>query len=147
MEDAGLAVVTAHGDVSSDGRFLRRISDDANLVEAPSALAASMKGVEVVVLFVCSGGRIDKNPWDNSTTSLAKQLLNGGTRAVIASPWPLNVLVTYVWLEPFLKAWEEGSTVLEATKVANEAVNRRYAEVPQYALAMRVYGDGLLTRE
>lgn len=147
MGDAGLAVVTAHGDVSSDGRFLRRISDDAKLVEAPSALAACMKGVEVVVLFVCSGGRIDKNPWDNSTTSLAKQLLNGGTRAVIASPWPLNVLVTYVWLEPFLKAWEQGATVLDATKIANEAVHKHYGEAPQYTMAMRVYGDALLTRE
>jgi hypothetical protein len=145
MDDAGLAVVTAHGDVGSDGRFLRRISDDARLVEAPSALAAALRGVEVVILFVCSGGRIDKNPWDNSTTSLAKQLLNGGTRAVIASPWPLNVLVTYVWLEPFLKAWEQGATVLDATKAANDAVARHYGEVPQYSLAMRVYGDVLLT--
>ena len=146
MDAAGLAVVTAHGDVSRNGRFLRRISDDAQLVEAPSALASALRGVELVVLFVCSGGRIDKSPWDNSTTSLAKQLLNGGTRAVIASPWPLDVLVTYVWLEPFLKAWEQGGTVLDATKVANDAVSKHYGEVPQYSLAMRVYGDVLLTR-
>lgn len=146
MGDAGLAVVTAHGDLSNDGRFLRRISDDAKLVEAPSTLAAALHGVEVVILFVCSGGRIDKNPWDNSTTSLAKQLLNGGTRAVIASPWPLDVLVTYVWLEQFMKAWERGETVLDATKSANDAVAKHYGEVPQYSLALRVYGDVLLTR-
>lgn len=146
MDNAGLAVVTAHGDVSTDGRFLRRISDDDRLVEAPSALAAALRGVEVVILFVCSGGRIDKNPWDNSTTSLAKQLLNGGTRAVIAPPWPLNVLVTYVWLESFLTAWEHGATVLDSTKVANDAVAKHYGEVPQYSLAMRVYGNVLLTR-
>lgn len=146
MGDAGLAVVTAHGDLSSDGRFLRRISDDAKLVEAPSTLATALRGVEVIILFVCSGGRIDKNPWDNSTTSLAKQLLNGGTRAVIASPWPLNVLVTYVWLEPFMKAWEAGATVLDATKSANDAVAKHYGEVPQYSLALRAYGDVLLTR-
>lgn len=146
MDDAGLVVVTAHGDLSSDGRFLRRISDDDKLVEAPSTLAAALRGVEVVILFVCSGGRIDKNPWDNSTTSLAKELLNGGTRAVIASPWPLNVLVTYVWLEPFMKAWEHGATVLDATKSANDAVAKHYGEVPQYSLALRVYGDVLLTR-
>ena len=146
MEDAGLVVVTAHGDMSSDGRFLRRISDDAKLLEAPSALAAALHGVEVVILFVCSGGRIDKNPWDNSTISLPKQLLNGGTRVVIASPWPLNVLVTYVWLEPFLKSWERGAIVLDATKTANDAVAKHYGEVPQYSLAMRVYGDVLLTR-
>lgn len=146
MGDAGLAVVTAHGNLSRDGRFLRRISDDAKLVEAPSTLATALRGVEVVILFVCSGGRIDKNPWDNSTTSLAKELLNGGTRAVIASPWPLDVLVTYVWLEPFMKAWEHGATVLDATKSANDAVAKHYGEVPQYSLALRVYGDALLTR-
>lgn len=146
MKNAGLAVVTAHGGLSNDGRFLRSIRDDEELVEAPSALARALEGVEVVVLFVCSGGRIDKNPWDNSTTSLPKQLLNGGCRAVIASPWPLNVLVTYNWLDPFLRAWEAGATVLDATRRANDAVANHFGDVPQYSLAMRVYGDVMLTR-
>lgn len=147
MKDAGLAVVTAHGGLSSDGRYLRSIRDDNELVEAPSALANALEGVELVILFVCSGGRIDKNPWDNSTTSLPKQLLNGGSRAVIASPWPLNVLVTYNWLDPFLRAWEAGATVLDATRRANDAVAKHFGDVPQYSLAMRVYGDVLLTRQ
>lgn len=146
MKDAGLAVMTAHGGLSSDGRYLRSIRDDEELVATPSALASALEGVELVILFVCSGGRIDKNPWDNSTTSLPKQLLNGGSRAVIASPWPLNVLVTYNWLEPFLRAWEAGATVLDATRRANDAVARHFGDVPQYSLAMRVYGDVLLTR-
>lgn len=146
MKNAAVAVVTAHGGLSSDGRYLHSIRDDEELVEAPSALASALAGVELVILFVCSGGRIDKNPWDNSTTSLAKQLLNGGSRAVIASPWPLNVLVTYNWLEPFLKAWEDGNAVLDATKRANDAVAKHFGDAPQYSLAMRVYGDVLLTR-
>lgn len=146
MKDAGLAVVIAHGGLSSDGRYLRSIRDDEKLVEAPSALASALAGVELVILFVCSGGRIDKNPWDNSTTSLPKQLLNGGSRAVVASPWPLNVLVTYNWLDPFLRAWEEGVTVLDATRRANDAVAKHFGDVPQYSLAMRVYGDVLVTR-
>ncbi|QIN60303.1 hypothetical protein SBC1_02780 [Caballeronia sp. SBC1] len=146
MKDAGLAVVTAHGGLGSDGRYLHSIRDDEGLVEAPSALAGALEGVELVILFVCSGGRIDKNPWDNSTTSLPKQLLNGGSQAVIASPWPLNVLVTYNWLDPFMRAWEEGDTVLDATRKANDAVARHFGDVPQYSLAMRVYGNVLLTR-
>lgn len=145
MKDAAVAVVTAHGGLSSEGRYLHTIRDDEELVEAPSALASSLAGVELVILFVCSGGRIDKNPWDNSTTSLAKQLLNGGSRAVVASPWPLNVLVTYNWLEPFMEAWESGCTVLDATRRANDAVAGHFGDVPQYSLAMRVYGDVLLT--
>lgn len=146
MGDAALAVVTAHGGLNSDGNYLHSIRDDEELVEAPSALANALAGVELVILFVCSGGRIDKNPWDNSTTSLPKQLLSRGSRAVIASPWPLNVLVTYNWLDPFMKAWEAGFTVLDATKKANDAVAKHLGDVPQYSLAMRVYGDVLLTR-
>lgn len=146
MKDAGLAVVTAHGGLNREGRYLHSIRDDDDLIEAPSALAAALAGVDLVILFVCSGGRIDKNPWDNSTTSLPKQLLNKGSRAVIASPWPLNVMVTYNWLKPFLREWEGGATVLNATKKANDAVARQLGEVPQYALAMHVYGDVLLTK-
>lgn len=146
MRDAGLAVVTAHGGLNTDGRFLHSIRDDEELVEAPSSLANALEGVELVILFVCSGGRIDKNPWDNSTSSLPKQLLSRGSRAVIASPWPLNVLVTYNWLDPFMRAWEAGFTVLAATKAANDAVAKHLGDVPQYSLAMRVYGDVLLTR-
>ena len=146
MKDAGLAVVTAHGGLNSEGRYLHSIRDDENLVEAPSALASALAGVELIILFVCSGGRIDQSPWDNSTTSLPKQLLNKGSRAVIASPWPLNVMVTYNWLDPFLREWEAGATVLDATKKANAAVARHLGEVTQHSLAMRVYGDVLLTR-
>lgn len=146
MKGAGLAVVTAHGGLNREGRYLHSIRDDDDLIEAPSALAAALAGVELVILFVCSGGRIDKNPWDNSTTSLLKQLLNKGARAVIGSPWPLDVMVTYNWLEPFLRKWEAGATVLDATKAANDAVARQLGEVPQYSLAMCVYGDILLTK-
>lgn len=146
MKDAGLAVVTAHGGLNRDKRYLHSIRDDDDLVETPLALAHAFGGVELVILFVCSGGRIDKNPWDNSTTSLPKQLLTRGTRAVIASPWPLEVMVTYSWLEPFLQAWEGGATVLDATKQANDVVDKRLGGVPQCSLAMRVYGDVLLTK-
>ncbi|MNF03554.1 hypothetical protein D3C80_2028990 [compost metagenome] len=55
-------------------------------------------------------------------------------------------MVTYNWLEPFLREWETGATVLDATKKANDAVARKLGEVPQYSLAMRVYGDILLTK-
>lgn len=146
MKDAGLAVVTAHGGLNSEGRYLHSIRDDDDLVEAPSSLAIALAGIELVILFVCSGGRIDKSPWDNSTVSLPKQLLNRGTRAVIASPWPLDVMVTYNWLERFLKEWENGATALDATKTANDAVSQHLGDVPQYSLAMRVYGDVLLSR-
>ena len=146
MSDAGLVVVTAHGGLAQEGRYLHSIRDEENLVEPPSALAASLAGVELVILFVCSGGRIDKHPWGNRTVGLPRQLLDKGARAVIASPWPLDVKVTYTWLEPFMNAWNAGATVLQATKVANEVVAKRLGDNPQYSLAMSVYGDVLMTK-
>lgn len=146
MSDAGLVVVTAHGGLAQEGRYLHSIRDEKSLVEPPSALAASLAGVELVILFVCSGGRIDKDPWGNRTVGLPRQLLDKGARAVIASPWPLDVKVTYTWLEPFMNAWNAGATVLQATKVANEVVAKRLGDNPQYSLAMSVYGDVLMTK-
>lgn len=146
MSDAGLAVVTAHGGLTAQGRYIHSIRDEGSLIEAPAALASALAGVEVVILFVCSGGRVDKHPWGNTTVGLPKQLLNKGCRTVIASPWPLDVKVTYCWLEPFLREWEGGATALEATKIANEAVAKSLGDSPQYSLAMTVYGDVLLTK-
>lgn len=146
MSDAGLAVVTAHGGLTAAGRFIHSIRDEDSLFESPSALASTLAGVEVVILFVCSGGRIDKHPLDNTSVGLPKLLLNNGCRAVVASPWPLDVKVTYRWLEPFLREWEAGATVLQATKRANEAVGRALGDDPQYSLAMTVFGDLLLTK-
>lgn len=146
MSDAGLVVVTAHGGLAQEGRYLHSIRDEGGLVEPPSALAASLASVELVILFVCSGGRIDKHPWGNRTVGLPRQLLDKGVRAVIASPWPLDVKVTYTWLEPFMSAWNSGETVLQATKLANEVVANRLGDAPQYSLAMTVYGDVLMTK-
>lgn len=146
MSDAGLVVVTAHGGLAQEGRYLHSIRDEENLVEPPSALAASLAGVELVILFVCSGGRIDKHPLGNRTVGLPRQLLDKGARSVIASPWPLDVKVTYTWLEPFMNTWNAGATVLQATKVANEVVAKRLGDNPQYSLAMSVYGDVLMTK-
>ncbi|NWD43718.1 CHAT domain-containing protein [Pseudomonas yamanorum] len=146
ISDAGLAVVTAHGGLTENGRYIHSIRDEGSLIESPSALANTLAGVEVVILFVCSGGRIDKHPMNNTTVGLPKQLLDKGCRAVIASPWPLDVKVTYRWLEPFLREWEAGSTILEATKKANQAVGEALGDSPQYSLAMTAFGDLLLTK-
>jgi hypothetical protein len=146
MSAYGLVVLAAHGGLTDEGRYIHSIRDEEDLVESPSALADAVAGAELVILFVCSGGRIDQHPWDNKTFGLTKQLLDRGARTVIASPWPLDVKVTYNWLEPFLREWEGDATALQATKRANEAVATRLGDSPQYSLAMTVYGDALLTR-
>ena len=143
---AEISVIVAHGGLTTSGRYIHRISDEETLVETPEALANSVRYSDVVILFVCSGGRIDKHPWSNTTVGLPKLLLNKGARAVIASPWPLDVKVTYRWLQPFLTKWDAGASLFEATKAANDDIARNLGHNPQYALAMTVYGDGFLTK-
>ncbi|HCJ8955396.1 TPA: CHAT domain-containing protein [Escherichia coli] len=146
LTNASLSVIVAHGGLTQSGRYIHRISDEETLVESPEALANSVRYSDVVILFVCSGGRIDKHPWSNTTVGLPKLLLNNGARAVIASPWPLDVKVTYRWLHPFLTKWDTGASLFEATKSANDDIARNLGKSPQYALAMTVYGDGFLTK-
>ncbi len=146
LGSAEISVIVAHGGLTKSGRYIHRISDEETLVETPEALANSVRYSDIVILFVCSGGRIDKHPWSNTTVGLPKLLLDKGARAVIASPWPLDVKVTYRWLQPFLTKWDAGASLFEATKTANENIARNLGNSPQYALAMTVYGDGFLTK-
>ncbi|MDN2677673.1 CHAT domain-containing protein [Janthinobacterium sp. SUN033] len=143
---ANLVVVTAHGQLTADGRFIHRIADEQGLVESPQILARALAGVELVILFVCSGGRVDQHPLANTTVSLPKMLLDRGCRVVIASPWPLDSVVPGNWLERFLEAWDGGDSVIDANFKANQYVSERLGpEAPLY-LAMTVYGDVLLSK-
>lgn len=144
LGEAQIAIVTAHGSVSRDGRFFHRISDEGELMLSPSALAGAVGGAELVILFVCSAGRTDSHPFLNTAVGLPKLLLAAGTRTVIASPWPLSSQVTGPWLDAFMTAWEAGQMAIDANFRANTAVDCRYGYVPQYSLAMTVYGDPYL---
>jgi hypothetical protein len=146
LSGAQMVVVTAHGSLTAEKRYIQRISDEGVLAESPLILARALAGVEVVILFVCSGGRLDRHPLANTTVGLPKLLLDRGCRVVIASPWPLDALVTYRWLEGFMSAWESGETVLNATFKANGEVSSALGDPPQYGLAMTVHGDVFLRK-
>jgi hypothetical protein len=143
---ASLAVVTAHGGLTSEQRYIHTIADEQELTESPLALARALAGVEVVILFVCSGGRVDRHPLSNTTVSLPKMLLDRGCRAVLASPWPLSAVVPGNWLERFMDAWEAGDSILQANFKANLYVQERLGPEPGLALAMMAYGDVMLTK-
>ena len=142
--NSSMAVVTAHGGLSDDKRYIHKISDEGVLAESPKMLARSLAGVELVILFVCSGGRVDQHPYSNTTVGLPKLLLDNGCRTVIASPWPLSAVVVGPWLEEFMKNWNSGVCASIATFNANKYVESRLGMVAQYSLAMTVYGDLLL---
>ena len=143
---ASMAVLTAHGGVHPEGRFFQLVSDEGVLKVSAADLAAAVRNVGVVILFICSGGRTDKHPMANTTLGLAKQVLDRGCSAVIASPWPLDSQVPPHWLEAFLVRWEAGDRLMDAAFTANQAVDQRFALDPARGLAMMTYGDGLLTK-
>ena len=146
LKGAQLAIVAAHGGLADDNRFFKVVSDEAQLRVSALALARALEGAGVVVLFVCSGGRQDEHPDASTTVGLPKQLLDRGSAAVIASPWPLDSRVPSHWLPAFLAAWEAGATLIEANDAGNRAVGARMGNEPRDALAMTLYGNPFLRR-
>lgn len=138
---ATLAVVTAHGGVHPEGRFFQVVSDEGMLRVTAADLANALRNIGVVVLFVCSGGRADKHPAANTTLGLAKQILDRGCSAVVASPWPIDARVPSHWLPAFLECWTQGATLIEANFRANQVVDQQFAQDPARGLAMTVYGN------
>lgn len=141
---ARMAIITAHGQLMPDKKYFHRIADEGTLQESALELARALEGVELVILFVCSGGRVDRHPVQSTTVGLPKMLLNNGCRTVIASPWPLESLAPGSWLPAFLEHWDNGATAMDACHQANLQIARRRDGEPQVSLAMTVYGDPLL---
>jgi hypothetical protein len=140
---AELAIVTAHGSLGDSSQF-QRLRDEGDLVVSANDLASKLRNVRVAVLFVCSAGRADKVPGAASTFGLAKKVLEKGSSAVIASPWPLDSRVTYHWLPTFLDAWTNGQRLDEAVFAANQAVSNGLGYAPETTLALSLYGDPAL---
>ncbi len=135
---ADLAIVAAHGNVSPEGQYFHALNDEGTLKIPAEALANALRNVRVVVLFVCNGGRSDRVPGANTTSGLAKQLLNAGCSTVIASPWPIQAVTALAWIPEFLGQWQEGSNAMQACFRANQAIA---GDSPSRNLAMNLFGD------
>jgi len=141
FSNSELVIIGAHGGVSSDEHLFQRISDDGYLKISADEFCDKFRNVGVVILFVCSAGRSDLHPALNTTIGLAKKMLDRGCSAVIASPWPLDIKMTYKWLPIFLEHWTNGAQLIDATYLANQAVSEAFSQDPSYCLAMSVFGD------
>lgn len=146
LKGAELAIVAAHGSIIPEGRFFQVVADDANMRLTPDAISSAVRNAGIVILFVCSAGRFDKHPMADTTTGLAKELLDQGCSAVVASPWPLNASVPAYWLPAFMEAWSAGASVIEANFEGNKAVERALGNSPANRLALTVFGDPLVTK-
>lgn len=147
LQGAELAIVAAHGGLADGNRFFKVVSDEAKFRVSGLALAQALQGAGVVVLFVCSGGRQDEHPVASTTVGLPKQLLERGSLAVIASPWPLDSRVPSHWLPGFLEAWYAGEPLIDANAAANRRVASQMGDDPRLTMAMTLYGNPLLRRQ
>ena len=147
LEGAELAIVAAHGGIATEGRYFHVLADEDRLKMSSVALSAALRGTEVTILFVCSGGRFDKHPLANTMVGLPKELLDRENSAVIASPWPLDLRVPSHWLPAFLNAWNEGKPLIDANYEANRAVEAAMGDSPEYCMAMTLYGNPFLVRQ
>jgi hypothetical protein len=143
LAESELAIIAAHGSILPGGRYVQRISDDAELALYPQVLANAARRSAVVILFICSGGRLDSHPAAETTVGLVHQLLDQGCSTVIASPWPLDTRVPSHWLPAFLEKWISGDSAIEAAFAANQNVTRQMGDSPLNSLAMNVFGDPL----
>ena len=141
LSDLQLAVVAAHGGLAADDRFFQVVADEAQLRVSAPALARALRNTEVVILFVCSGGRLDWHPVDHSSVGLPKQLLDRGCSAVVASPWPLDARVPSHWLPAFLREWYADAPLIDAVFAANKAVEHAMGDSPALCMAMTLFGD------
>ena len=135
-----IAIIGAHGSIYKENEFLRVVSNGREINLSTRDFALRYKNSKLVILFMCSGGRLDENPFSASTIGLPHILLHLGCRAVIASPWPIQPSIAQYWLTEFLKQYKSGTTVIEANFYANKSVASEMNH-PMAALAMHLYGD------
>ncbi len=142
ISGADLAIIAAHGGLSESGAFFRRISDEDRGRLLAKEIARKLSGCGVVILFVCHGGRLDTSPIRGPLVGLPRLLLEGGCRAVVASPWAIEFGVVQRWLPAFLSVCRDGAGVAKATFEANAVEKERCGFHPSRFLAMHVFGDG-----
>lgn len=140
LSRAGVAVVAGHGSLWAGQGFFRVVSGEDDTRVAPFDVADTLKQTAVVVLLVCSGGRLERDLFSLRGIGLPHLLLAKGCRSVVASPWPIDAAMAGRWLESFLQGLEVGFSVAEATFHANGELHRASDRMPD-VLAMHVYGN------
>jgi len=140
FKGASLAIIAAHGKLNPDGGTFQVVSSEGNVAVTGGELARALHNVGVVILFVCSGGRSDKHPAADATIGLARDILDQGAQAVVASPWPLESLVPPRWIDTFLRNWDQGDSLADAVHAANLQLFVR-DQNPETGLAMNILGN------
>ncbi|WP_194456318.1 hypothetical protein [Bradyrhizobium sp. CCBAU 53421] len=146
LASADLAIVGAHGGLAETNRYFRGLSDDQHEPTELRQLIDALRGSRVAILFVCSGGRMDKHPESGGVLGIAHRLLDNGLDAVIAPSWPIPFTMVRPWLDAFLKSWVGSTQIVDACGAANRAVAAATSHDLSRSLAMTLYGNPFITR-
>ncbi len=146
LANADLAIVGAHGGLVDPNGYFQGLSDDRHEPAELRHLVDAMQKSRVALLFVCSGGRIDRHPESGGIVSIAHRLLDRGLDAVIAPSWPIPFTMVRPWLSEFLAAWNAGSCVIDAYRAGNVKVATSTSFDLGRSLAMSLYGNPFVTK-
>lgn len=144
MKQSDIAVIGAHGSVYTSDQLFKAISNEGEIRLTGLQMSKYLSNCKLVILFICSGGRLDSAPYSSASVGLPYEILNQGARSVIASPYPLDVRVPRIWLEAFINELFKGNSVINSNFQANSTVAKAFNYNPVYSLAMNVFGDPLL---
>lgn len=142
-----ISIIGGHGSLHNFDQYFKAVSNGGDARVSGLEIAKHLSRCNLVILFICSGGRIDQNPYSEATTGLPYEILNHGTRTVIASPYPIEAGIQATWLETFLANFFNGVSVVNSNYNANKAVSEKHNFNFIKSLAMNVFGDPLLTLE
>jgi hypothetical protein len=141
MGGSDVAIIGAHGGLQEGNEWFRAVTDERSTRLSARDVAARVRRCGLVILFVCSGGRVDQHPYSTAGVGLARLLLDYGCRTVIASPWPIYAGMAAYWLPTFLGSFSAGENVITANFIANRRVAEKLSPHPAFSLAMNVFGD------
>jgi hypothetical protein len=143
LSDSGLAIIAGHGSVWGRERYFKQLRGEDVSSFKGTDIASTIRGSGIVVLLVCSAGRLDRDLFSSRSIGLPHQLLKQHCRAIVASPWPIKFTLAGQWLNWFLEALGAGMTVSESTYYANCELRDRHWRVSDF-LAMHVIGNPFL---
>lgn len=119
LSQAEVAIIAGHAGLATANRHFRSFTNDDHRGTSVSKTADLTRRSRLVILFVCSGGRLDPDLENGAEIGLARRLLARSTQAVIAPPWPVPVFFACPWLRAFLPLWRSGCSLIDCCYLAN----------------------------
>jgi hypothetical protein len=102
---------------------------------------------KIAILFICNSGSSKDEFFSNSITLFCNQLLKYGYESVVAPFWSFDVTMSKIWLDAFLKHFNDGNSVSFSVWSANKQLSEYDQEssslylAPAGCLAMHLYGN------